>query len=131
MRLRVVLDSNVYVSGLSSRSGTTATILQAAQKRRFTIVLSPIIINEIAIALRIKRGWGLMIAGCSGVRIIKIAVLVQFHDTDIPQVVRDVDDNHIVAAAIVGKADLIVSGDKDLYTHKSFEGIGVSRPLVL
>lgn len=41
------------------------------------------------------------------------------------QIVRDPNDNPIVECAVEGKADMIVSLDKDLLALKSYEGIPV------
>jgi len=47
--------------------------------------------------------------------------------TDVPRVVpTDPDDDHVVAAAVAGQADLIASGDKrDLLPLGSFQGIPI------
>lgn len=44
---RAVLDTNVFVSGLISPKGPPAGVLQALQSRRFTLVTSPPINEEI------------------------------------------------------------------------------------
>jgi len=41
---------------------------------------------------------------------------------------RDEDDNRVLECAVAGRADLIVSGDRDLTELKSFRGIGIVRP---
>ena len=38
---------------------------------------------------------------------------------------RDPDDDHVLACALAAKADLIVSGDRDLLTLKSFREIPI------
>jgi predicted nucleic acid-binding protein len=40
----------------------------------------------------------------------------------------DPDDNHIIACAVEGRADLIVSGDRHLLNLVEYEGIPVIRP---
>ena len=42
-----------------------------------------------------------------------------------PAGLRDPDDVHVLACAVSAKADAIVTGDKDLLTLKSFEGIPI------
>ena len=44
---RAVLDTNVFVSGLISPMGKPAAILKALRSRRFTLVSSPAINEEI------------------------------------------------------------------------------------
>lgn len=41
---------------------------------------------------------------------------------------RDPDDNIILALAVDGKADTIVSGDKDLLDMRTFRGIPIIKP---
>jgi predicted nucleic acid-binding protein len=55
----------------------------------------------------------------------RLAVVVS--PTDVPRVVpTDPDDDHVIAAAVTGQADLIASGDKrDLLPMGSFQGIPI------
>jgi len=41
---------------------------------------------------------------------------------------RDPDDDNILAAAISGKCDCIITGDKDLLVLKQHEGINIFNP---
>jgi uncharacterized protein len=41
---------------------------------------------------------------------------------------RDPDDDAVLALAIAARADLIVSGDRDLLDLKSFQGIAIVTP---
>ncbi len=43
----------------------------------------------------------------------------------IPQVARDPDDDAVLACALAARADLVVSGDKDLLVLKAFRGIPI------
>lgn len=44
------------------------------------------------------------------------------------KVCRDRDDDNILAAAMTGAADCIISGDKDLLVLKKFHGIAIISP---
>jgi len=46
----------------------------------------------------------------------------------VPLVVRDPDDNEVLAAAVLGKADLVVTGDRDLLALGSHEGRSILTP---
>jgi len=43
-------------------------------------------------------------------------------------VCRDPDDDAVLALGVAANVDLIVSGDKDLLTLKSFQGIAIVTP---
>lgn len=42
--------------------------------------------------------------------------------------IRDPKDNHVLEAAIAGKCDYIITGDKDLLEVGSYYGIEIVRP---
>jgi len=46
----------------------------------------------------------------------------------IGEVCRDPDDDNILAAAVSGKCDCIITGDKDLLVLKEYEGIDIFSP---
>lgn len=58
-------------------------------------------------------------------------VVIRDMDRDVAVVLslcRDVQDNAVLAVALDGKADLVVTGDNDLLTLRSFENIPIIRP---
>jgi predicted nucleic acid-binding protein len=50
------------------------------------------------------------------------------HYTRRRTVCRDPDDDVVLATALVGKAQVIVTGDKDLIILKSYQEIPIIRP---
>lgn len=46
-----------------------------------------------------------------------------------PRELRDRDDLHVLASAVAAAAEAIVTGDKDLLTLNSFEGIPIIDPM--
>ncbi len=109
-KYRVVLDSNVYISLFISQKGSLETILSAALERRFITLTSPVIIREVARILENK-----FVVELADIKrylkfIVRLAEIVtpQSIERVIP---NDPDDDHIVACAVEGEADLIVTGN--------------------
>lgn len=55
--LRVVLDTNVYISIFTSPKGDLGAIWEHALKRTYTLLISPAIVAELANVLRAKFMW--------------------------------------------------------------------------
>lgn len=111
--MRILLDTNVLVSGLISPSGPPGQLVSAWQDGAFSLVLSDQQLTEIArvleyprIAERTKRARSAALLETLQSHVVEIGTL------PIVNLSPDPDDNLILAAAIAGKADLIVSGDK-------------------
>jgi len=123
---RVVLDTNVIVSGLGW-CGAPAAILDAVGDGRLVLVTSASLLAELRRVLEypklakvIKGGAQLAdLVAASGVVVAPGRVLT---------LVSDDDDNRVLEAAIEGAADYIVSGDADLLDLGSFEGIPIITP---
>lgn len=125
--LRVVLDTNVLISSLHFPNGALSRIwvLLGGQVR---LILSPAILSELAEKLRGKFGWDEAELQRTLRTLVRRAVIVR--PTTIPDVLPDdPDDNHIIAYAVSGRADVIVSGDRDLLRLKAYEGIPIVRPM--
>jgi len=50
-------------------------------------------------------------------------------DTKLPGVTRDVKDDPVVACAVEGHADFLVSGDKDILELVEYSGVRMILPL--
>ena len=127
--MKAVLDTNVLLSAFTKPSGRLGALWNAAEKRRFQLLISPAIVAEVAEKLREKFTWEesrilrqSKLMAKTGKRII----VPHFTLNVIPE---DPDDNRILECAVEGKADLIVSGDRALLRLKSFQGIPIIRPV--
>lgn len=121
--LRVVLDTNAYISALNFPESFSVDLIEEAQRRTYQLIVSPFIVNEVADILR-RFNWNehdlKMIARCSEI------VVPQ----TVPAVINeDAPDNQVLACALAGKANLIVSHDLDLLRLKTYEGIGIISPI--
>lgn len=113
--MRCVLDTNLLVSGIIA-DGSPRRLLSKALAGEFTLCTSDTLLAELQRVLSRRKFSARMIG--SNLRpqaiaddIRRIALVVQ--PIEVPRVVLDdPDDDHVVAAAVTGRADLIASGDK-------------------
>jgi uncharacterized protein len=122
--MRVVIDTNIFVSGLAS-GGKPALVLDAMSSGKCTLVSSEEILAELARVLSGKKfRWprGTVDSALDRMRLVAEMVNPEFELTDC----ADADDNRILEAAVAGSANCIVSGDKrHLLRMGSFRGIEI------
>lgn len=127
-RFRVVLDTNVYISALRFPKSSLFYLWESAIHGHYILITSPTILREFAEKLRVRFQVSDQEATDFVKRIARTATVVQ--PTMVPDAVpNDPDDNHILACALAGKVDMVVSGDKDLLRLKEYEGIPIVRPM--
>lgn len=124
---RAVLDTNVLISALHFRNSLLSGIWPPLDAGRYVLVLSPAILAETMEKLRDKFLWEEGEISAAAKAIIRKAEV--FHPKTVPDAVPDdPDDNHIIACAVEGRADLIVSGDRHLLALGEYAGIPIVRP---
>lgn len=127
--MKVVLDTNVIVSGFLSPTSYTALILQqwAQNTKTFDILVSQAILDEYERMLAYPH---LHIIPDEQQRFLtllkKVASLVT--PTQEITVVRDPSDNKFIECAVAGRAAYIVSSDPDLLELKEYQGIQILSP---
>lgn len=116
--MKVVLDTNVLLSGLMAPDGTPGRILAAWFDARFDVVMSFHQLAEIGRALACPRIHGKL--GWDEKRIEEFirqlyirAEVIELPPTSV-EVPRDPGDAPILATLVVSGADVLVSGDLDL-----------------
>jgi uncharacterized protein len=128
---RAVLDTNVFVSGLISPKGAPAAILRALRSKRFILVSSPPINEEIIEVLnrpyiRDRYGLGDRIFDVSFI-LWELAELVI--DLPVMKVCSDPDDDKFLATADAGRADYLVTGDVgDLLQLHKYKDVAIVSP---
>ena len=130
--MRLVIDTNVVVSGLLWL-GNPGRLLEAAAIGQLTLYTSPALLMELATTLATpKLARTIIRSGMTPddllARYANVAIVVQ--PATVPRVVpNDPDDDQVLAAALTAKADLIVSGDKDLHAlGGNYDGIPIVTP---
>lgn len=120
--MRVVFDTNVFISGLKY-GGKPAIVLQMAAKAECLLVTSEDILLEIEDVLLRKFLWSTrhVVATLRGIRAMAEVVRPDFELSDC----EDPDDNRILEAAVAGRVACIVSGDRHLLRMKRFRGVEI------
>ena len=115
--LRVVVDTNVWVSALINPRGFPARMLKAFYDQRFELVLSDPLLEELANVVS-RSGVARRIDLSSDEL---VGVLVRMRATSdfvevfgIEPVCRDPDDDMVIETVIRGDADVLVTRDDDL-----------------
>jgi len=123
MKPRVVLDTNILVSGLLG--GTATEVIKQWRVGAFTLIVSAEIMAEYKAVLRRPKfklpGWVIE----------ELLEYIREHaewvtpDREIHEIARDPSDNKFLEAAVSGQANWLVSGDNDLLDLSEFEGTPV------
>ncbi len=116
--MKIVLDSNLLLSGLAAPSSTPGRIISAWDNHSFDIVTCEFQLAEIARVMAYSKVRKLLQWGEPEIQafIRQLCLRVEIVDiSDIDaQVPTDPDDSPILATLIAANADLLISGDKDL-----------------
>lgn len=126
--MRIVLDTNVLISG-TLYGGHPRAIIDRVLLGEFQLIISPHLLDEFDRLLRSKFSAAPPTVSAIRSELEALAEVV-IPDT-VPNICRDPDDDHVLAAAVAGSVDAIVTGDKDLLVLDPFEGIAIIRPAEL
>jgi putative PIN family toxin of toxin-antitoxin system len=127
--VRVVLDTNVFMSGIFF-GGVPGRLLDAWTVGRVELVLSPAILDE-------YRRVGAELAAKYPARseaLTPVLALIAMNASMVDaaplpeRVSTDPDDDKFLAAAIAAEARMVVSGDQDLLEVSGWRGIEVLTP---
>lgn len=126
--MRVVVDTNVLLSGLIRPRGAPGTIVRALREGRIVPVLSRPMLEEIGAVLSrpwLQQKYGLDEAAVETV----LRFLVTRGELVEPRIeIRrclDPRDDMFLEAAVSASADRLVTGDKDLLEMESVEGVTI------
>ncbi len=122
----IVIDSNVWISALIF-GGNPEKILKLFINNKVEVVMSEEIITELRRIIINKFPLFVNSLNLLEASLRKDTVFVQLGSITI-DASRDVDDNRIIETAYIGKAQYIISGDKDLLVLKKYEDIKILNP---
>lgn len=127
-RERVVIDTNVLISGLFSTKSTPVLAVEKAVTKA-QLVATTETLRELITKLHSPKFDRYVDRERRDALLERIASLVEI--IDVLQTIRasrDSKDDKFLEAAVNGRADVIVTGDKDLLDLSPFRGIAVLTP---
>jgi hypothetical protein len=130
--IKVVLDSNQFVSGFITPKGNSSKIFDLIRRKKINMIISLPILSEVNRVLsypNIQKIHKLTKTQLDQ----EINNLIKFAEFITPKfkiniIKDDPTDNKFLECAIEGKADYIISGDHHLIDLISFQGINIIDP---
>jgi uncharacterized protein len=132
--MKVVLDTNIIISGYGKKGSNPALILEKWAKEELELLVSEAVLTEYDKSLRYEKVR--LFHRLTDARINEIMASLRQETTLIevqqePQIITaDPSDNKFLACAIAGNADYIISGDKHLLALGSYQGIKILSPAI-
>lgn len=125
MALRVVADTNVYVS-IFQFGGRMSEILDLAVAGSVELCISEPILEELRGVLTRKFQWPAERAQVAADRLRRFCRFITPRHS--LRVATDPDDDRILECALEARAEVIISGDRDLLVLDAFENISIMSP---
>ena len=131
---KAVLDTTVLVSALLRHvpGGASCELLRLAQEGAYELYLSDDILEETARVLLTsgRLGRRYRYSDADAVEFCQLVAQSATIVSDVPEltVVRDPNDDMIVACAVAAQADYLVARDRDMLSLGEYEGISIVTP---
>lgn len=126
----VVLDTNVIVAGVASPDGPPGQLLRHWERGAFRLLLSEPIYAEVARALtrpyfrrRLTPGQIASVLVSLNEQAMRVSLVSHVHGA-----ASHPEDDLVLATALDGHADALITGDKDLLALGHFRGIAILDP---
>ena len=118
--MKVVLDTNVLISGMGRSGGPPGRIFDAWLAGKFELVTSEPLIDELMAALTYPKVRRLFLAGAvmdkdlrDYIEILRFkAIVVRPVDIQLPMALADLKDVPVMEALLASGAEFLVTGDK-------------------
>lgn len=131
--LRVVVDTNVLISGLFGiKNSPSSQILKAIRSQKIILVTSPTILEEVSEVISRKRITKLTKMHKKERKNFIDELIERSEVTAGKQLLkivgRDIKDDKFLACAYEAKTDYLVTGDHDLLILKEYKGVKIMKP---
>ena len=137
MIYRIVIDTNVIVSAVLNPHGKPAVILDAVIDGDLNLIVSPDMLEEARRVFSYPKIQKILKQNNISLnevknyidRLSKTAIIVP-GKIKLDVIKDDPDDNIVLACALEGKANYIVSGDQHLTSLKTYQALEIVTPAV-
>ena len=130
--MRVILDTNILLSALLSASGAPAKLLDAWERKRFTLVACEELVAELRevadrpfFRARLRESTVELLA--AGIRDFSLFCL----DVPLDRLGPDPKDSYLLALADLSRARFLVTGDKQLLSLKHHKSTRLITPAAM
>ena len=121
--MRVVFDSNIYISALIIPGNQAAKAILRIVNNQDILILSKTIIDEVLSVLAKKFSRDIEAISRVAVYLNELGEII--YPVKKLKIFKDDPDNRILECAVSGKADTIVTGDKEMLRLKKYKGIRI------
>jgi putative PIN family toxin of toxin-antitoxin system len=122
--MRVVIDTNVYVSALVF-GGRPQAVVSHVMAHPWQIATSEPLRDELMTTLNKRFGWDMPRVDAALEFLWRTAV---WHQPVAVVASRDPKDDHVLGCALAAQARLVLTGDKDLLVLHPFRGMAILTP---
>lgn len=134
--MRVLADTNLFISYLlnsGDKSSAAQTFFHAALiEGRFVLLVPQDVLKEIMDTISRKPYLRKYIRPQQAARLVKlvkaIGIEISVIEEPIPKICRDPKDDYLLAYALIGGADYLVTGDQDLLSLQQIGPITIVSP---
>jgi putative PIN family toxin of toxin-antitoxin system len=126
---KVVLDTNIFVSGIFFRPSNPGRIVDAWWEHKINLVISPPLFKEILkilVQTNKRLGSKLSLIEKFKENVKEFAFWIKVEPE--AKICRDSKDNMILDTAFQGGADFVVTEDKDLLVLKKYKAVAIVTP---
>jgi len=122
--MRVVFDTNIFISALVIPGSLAEKAVSRIMEGQDELILSTDIIKEVLSVLSSK--FGREREALSHVAVFLLDLGKRVKPDQRIRVLKDEPDNRILECAVFGRAELIVTGDKEMLRLKEYGGIKIT-----
>jgi uncharacterized protein len=128
--MKVVLDTNILASGSISATGTLGIIVDAWRSGKFTVIVSPPILDELSRTFQ-KPYFQRSLTDTQSSHFLKLLqkqATVSPITTSVHGIATHPEDDMILATAVSAKADYLVTGDTKLQQLGTYKTVTILSP---